>query len=111
MKLLTKRQLIKMTPDRYRQDQGKYWSHVLHETGKTREQMHSEMITLDLDNCSSEDMDSILGNSSWTRMKCDECGRKVEAFVTLGEEPDYESSTASICKECLTKALSLFPNE
>lgn len=44
----------------------------------------------------------------WTRITCDECRADVGAVVQVGEEPNYESSTANICKECMTKAMSLF---
>lgn len=49
----------------------------------------------------------IIGNSSWTRNTCDECKIDVKTLIKLGEDPDCESRTASICKDCLNKALSL----
>jgi hypothetical protein len=54
-----------------------------------------------------DQVDSIIGNASWTATKCDECGTQGIEVVELGEEPDYESSTACICKDCLRRALSL----
>lgn len=107
MKLITLREIIKSTPDRYKRDQGKYWETKLRETGKTRAQMHAELLALDLDNCTKEDVNKIMGNSSWTNLTCDECKQNVDKVVQLGEEPDYESSTASICFSCLTKAVKL----
>lgn len=53
-------------------------------------------------------VDDIIGNGSWTRCECNECGTEVEGTVRLGEEPDWESATANICKDCLVKALALF---
>lgn len=49
----------------------------------------------------------IVGNNSWTNLICDECKLDCQELVTLGEAPNYESSTASICKSCLAKALAL----
>ena len=49
----------------------------------------------------------ILENDSWTRNQCDECDKDVYATVRLGQEPDYESSTASICLDCLNKAVEI----
>jgi len=59
-------------------------------------------------NPNPDDIDEVIGNKSWTRVPdCDECGATVDAVVEVGETPDYESSTANICKGCLFKALSL----
>lgn len=46
-------------------------------------------------------------NTSWTNNKCNECGQDVNITIQLGEEPDYESSTAFICPDCLQKAIKL----
>lgn len=56
----------------------------------------------------SDDVVRIIGNDSWITLRCDECGRSVDAYVTLGEEQNYESATARICKDCIRKALALF---
>lgn len=52
-------------------------------------------------------VDAIIGNKSWTRTNCHECGQCNIDVVELGENPDYESHTASICKKCLEKAMRL----
>lgn len=57
---------------------------------------------------SAEDVDKTIGNGSWTRVQCDECGTITEECVQMGEEPSYESSTARICIKCVKKALKLF---
>ena len=38
---------------------------------------------------------------------CHECGEKTWDMVELGEPPDYESATASICLKCLRAAIEL----
>lgn len=43
--------------------------------------------------------------SDW--LKCHECGQQVDECVELGEEPDYESCTASVCLPCLRQAVAL----
>lgn len=40
---------------------------------------------------------------------CHGCGRSVAAVARVGEEPDYESSTARLCRDCLLAALALLP--
>lgn len=51
-------------------------------------------------------IDVAIGNSSWTSLKCDECGTYVEELVQIGHEPDYESATANVCFSCLHRALT-----
>lgn len=38
---------------------------------------------------------------------CSECHKYCEILVHVGEELDYESETAYLCKECLEKAFNL----
>jgi hypothetical protein len=53
-------------------------------------------------------VDAAIGNGSWTLVPaCSECGREAEEVVELGEPPDYESSTAYVCRGCLARALGL----
>lgn len=52
-----------------------------------------------------DDVDAAIGNGSWTECRCDECRGLFEEVVEVGQEPDYESATARICKGCLTMAL------
>jgi hypothetical protein len=53
-------------------------------------------------------VDRIIGNDSWTSVdRCSECDKDSEVIVRLGQEPNYESSTAWICPACLRQALAL----
>ena len=58
-------------------------------------------------NRTKENVDGIIGNSSWTTIQCHECGSDVDCLVQLGEMPDYESATANICCDCLKKAIKM----
>lgn len=40
--------------------------------------------------------------------RCTGCGERARAVVQVGEEPEYESSTAILCRPCVEKALALF---
>lgn len=51
-------------------------------------------------------VDEIIGNQSWTRIECHECGKDVSEAVELGQPDDYDSYTAVVCVDCLKKALS-----
>ena len=48
-----------------------------------------------------------LKSGAWSYIECDECGEKIEIGVQIGEEPYYESATATICRECLTRAVKM----
>lgn len=55
-----------------------------------------------------DDINKIIGNGTWTGLTCDECDRDVDEVVQLGEQPNYDSSTASICRLCLRQATELY---
>lgn len=50
-----------------------------------------------------DDVDAIIGNTSWTSMNdCDECGKQSVPFIVMvGQEPNYESRTAYLCGDCI----------
>lgn len=55
-----------------------------------------------------DEVDRIIGNKSWTDVgSCDECEARPEILVEVGQEPDYESATACLCRDCLAKAVAL----
>ena len=68
--------------------------------------------SLDPETSTREDVQSLWNLSGWDGVynpgqRCDNCGQCREAVVEVGEEPDYESNTASMCEECLEAALAL----
>lgn len=38
---------------------------------------------------------------------CEQCGKHSYALVTVGEEEDWESRTATLCEDCLRAALAV----
>lgn len=54
-----------------------------------------------------DEVDRIIGNTSWSEVPiCDECRTPgLSAVMEMGEEPDYDSSTACLCLDCLRKAV------
>lgn len=96
MKVITKQQLIDTVAKNYKK-------------GGTLRASQIEVMNrlLALKNPTEDQITSIIGNSSWTRNECTECKKDVNVVVELGEEPDYESSTAWLCLRCLQKAVSL----
>ena len=55
----------------------------------------------------AEQVDAIIGNSSWTRNICDECELDVETTVHFGDDPDYDALWVNLCPECLRKGMEL----
>jgi hypothetical protein len=101
--LVTKRDLIKNVANRWREqypevNSGKHSRFV---------QTYRDLLALDLGTCTADEVDAVIGNSSWTRNECQSCGDDVDAAVIVGQEPDYESATARLCKSCLQAALDL----
>ena len=55
-----------------------------------------------------QEVAAIIGNDSWTRVEdCDDCGMDESAVVMVGQEPDYDSATAYLCKLCVEKLVQL----
>ncbi len=67
--------------------------------------VQGELDKLDLETVSAQEVNRLIGNDSWTSLTCDACDKEVLAVVQVGQEPDYESRTASLCAECLGRAV------
>lgn len=63
--------------------------------------------SLDLNTATAEEVGAILGYDWRGPPRCDECRAIVTVAVQVGEEPDYDSATAMLCRSCVAKALSL----
>lgn len=68
----------------------------------------AELLALDQETATADDVAEIIGNHSWVHEKsCSECGAESWGIVEIGEPPDYESATAYLCRDCLQSALRL----
>lgn len=74
--------------------------------GLTKEQIYKGLLALG-DNPNPDDVDATIGNTSWTRVCCDECGCSCEEAIEVGQACDYDSNTAVICRGCLLNAIQL----
>lgn len=63
------------------------------------------------DDTEPDAVDAIVGGGYWTACRCDDCDKVVDSVVILGDEPDYDSNTAYVCRPCLEKALELISGE
>ena len=64
-----------------------------------------------IEDVTPEKVNDIIGNDSWTKVSCDQCGKFVDAIIELGEESDYESRTVHICFDCMVAAMDKFNKE
>ena len=99
--LLTKQHLVNTVDERwenqyYRDDSLSYYGDDIVETYKKLVNLGS--------NKNLEDVDKIIGNSSWTRLICNHCNSDVDAVFIFGtnEESLY------VCKDCVNIAVQQF---
>jgi hypothetical protein len=71
------------------------------------------LAALDAETATAADVAAIIGNDTWCGPStCHECGAVVDVAVQVGEEPEYESRTATLCFACVEQALTLIgPND
>jgi hypothetical protein len=104
-RLLTVRQCIRTVAERWR-----YQYPGPQNVQGTRGDTWRALQALDVETATAEDVAQIIGNDSWTSIKCNACGRDdCEMAVEVGELPDYETMTATLCAGCLRDALDLLP--
>ena len=114
MKLTTQRDLIRTVAARWRQ-QYEPFSHDIplcsvrngHRQTIPKKEIAAMLDATDLETATPADIAAIIGNESWTRLTCDECGKDTDAVLTVGREPDYESRTVSLCRSCVEQASSI----
>jgi hypothetical protein len=102
-KIITERDLIRTVADRWAEqyETGYYSTH------KDKQDILARLRALDKETCSADDVNKIIGNKSWTRRHCSECREHTNWAIQVGEEPDYESATATLCRSCFDKAVKL----
>lgn len=109
IKIISRNRLAQTTAARWKASNyslvTKTWMPML-VNGKTREQIYDELIALG-PNPSANTIDTIIGNTSWTHIKCDNCGEDKEIVIQIGQPKDYESNTVKICVICLDKAIAV----
>lgn len=110
MKLITERARIREVLTKHKQSYKRDYRFF---DGRQAGEVQDALSLLDLETCPAEAVSEIIGNQSWvTPHHCNECGADDgRPTMQLGEEPDYESSTAWVCIKCLRAAVSLMEAE
>lgn len=104
MKLMTEREQVRAVAAAWRAQFGRW-------TDPEKVRITRQLDALDVETATSADVAAIIGNESWVNPRsCDDCDARSWDIVRVGEEPDYESATAYLCRDCLQRALSLLPH-
>lgn len=73
---------------------------------ETSEDIYNNLVALGPEP-SPEDVTAVIGNDSWVSIQCNACDNYVDSAVTVGEDLDYGSRTAVLCKNCLMEAMEV----
>jgi hypothetical protein len=110
MKLLSEREQVRTVAKRWRDSYPDPEFRL--RDGRIVGEIAARLDALDPETSTAGDVAAAMGNRGWVIQRpCDECGEYSWSCVELGEEPDYESCTATICEGCLRKALALIERE
>ena len=115
MRIVTERSLIKSVLERWEMHHGGIigkWGRgwlATHEYplygGKTPTQIRDELRLLDLDKATIEQVGNVIGDSSWTNQRCDECGTYASYGIIVGEhehEDKHEDLDSTfLCMNCM----------
>ena len=101
MKVITREDMARSTAERFYKQYGPAFG--IRQFGDSRK-VYDALVALG-DNPTVSAVEEIC--NGWTLLTCNECKRYVEAVVQVGEVPDYESDTASICQSCAHRARTL----
>ncbi len=97
MRIITQRNMIRGVVKRWdEQYPEKSWK------GTDKEQIHIQLQQLDLEIATADEVNKIIGNTSWTEEACDECGKAVDKVIVFGQE-EYGSSSIYLCFRCIEK--------
>jgi len=115
MKITTQRDLIREVAARWRRqyepfrdDRPIFSVRNGYNQAISKKEIAEGLDAIDVETATPADIAAIIGNESWTRLTCHECGKDTDTVITVGQEPDYESHTASLCRPCVDQLLSKF---
>ena len=99
--LLTKQHLVNTVDDRWKKQYFKFSSLDYYMDYKIEK--YKKLVSLG-ENKDLEDVNKIIGNSSWTRLICNNCNKDVDAVFIFGtDEYSYY-----VCEDCVKIATKKF---
>ena len=99
--LLKKKHLVKIVDERWKKQYylNSSWDYY----GDDKVEKYEQLVNLGK-NKNPEDVDKIIGNSSWTRLICNHCNKDVDAVFIFGT--DYDS--LYVCEDCVNVSTQQF---
>lgn len=73
--------------------------------------IYQKLAALNGETATPADIEAIIGNDTWGKLsyRCTECNAKPEdAIIQVGEEPDIDSATVYLCRDCAAKVADAF---
>lgn len=106
MRIITKRQKIKGVLDAWKKQYSKYPSNEMIK----QHAITKELEELNFNNVSAKKINEIIGNNSWTELRCEECMEDKNKVVRFLEryEDEYEVNSCDLCLDCLKSGIKLF---
>ena len=106
MRVVSTRSEIRSVADRFRKQYKGYYGKGSCSFAPGGQQDHEDverrLRALDVDTATPDDVERIIGNSSWVEVRCDECGDACESVVLVGEDnDDPDDRNARVCGRCL----------
>ena len=95
MQLITRDYLAKKAAERWRRQYDDFKHYA------DKEPTYHALVALG-DTPSSEAVNLIIGNESWTRLKCDNCDKEVESVIRSNTDDPH--SISDVCSTCLHEA-------
>lgn len=102
--LITKQTTIDTIADRWRRQYTNYSSSHPLSCGETVGSIHEKLKALN-SSATESDIAAIVGNSSWTRLKCFRCEQEVNELASISDD----ENSLQICRECFNEIGKLFP--
>lgn len=99
--LLTKQHLVNTVDERWKNQY--YINSSWERYGEDKVEKYEQLVSLGK-NKNPEDVDKIIGNSSWTRLICNNCNKDVKAVFVFGA---YHESLY-VCEDCVKIATQQF---
>ena len=99
--LLTKQHLVNTVDERWKKQyyRDASWDYY----GEDKIEKYEKLVNLG-NNKNPEDVDKIIGNSSWTRLICNHCNKYVDAVFVFG----IGHNSFHICEDCVSIAVEQF---
>lgn len=99
--LLTKQHLVNTVDERWKNQYyiNSSWDHY----GDDKIEKYVQLVSLGK-NKNPEDVDKIIGNSSWTRLICHNCNKDVDAVFMFSTD----ETSCHVCEDCVKIATQQF---